>query len=415
MRDAYSRVWDIKGYSIVRCNKTTEALFFSPYSIESRARQLLKNMGLEPYVSCPSYAEVKKQLQGMLRGEVEYTKGSKEVLNNIANIPRGEGRAYLKLLDADLRLDKKYDIASVVNAYYHQVCRLVNPKNVEFKSVYGASGADVTSLLLSTNSTIAIYVDTSPFEVELLKEAIVLLQRGNLEEIDGGEFFNKDMMRFLEDKAMFSSAVSATYSDGSHLMTLLPWKLVEDLKSLHVDLSRVVFNNRLKENGSVEICFPWRHHFDMTERDRTLIYIPNTDITKPKLYPALLKETLDKGVDAFFMKASFLAPLAYPEFLPTIGKSLNEGGFFLTADYTFDQRYVDPDPCLKDAGLMFARRTTPKLEDHISACEPAFLAVADVQTLISFSPQNRQNRSPGSGMQYKSLLSIRQKEELIDD
>ena len=313
-------------------------------------------------------------------------------------------------MDLDPRFNKEGDISIIANGYSLQVCRLINPDSKDFTLLYGASGADITSPFLAANPTRAIYVDLSSLEDRTLQTALSNLKKLPLERIDGGEEFNQDMQRFIKDREKYPSSISGTRIDGSHFMSLLEWKLIVDLKSLRVDLSTVTIKDRLVENGSIEIQFPWKHHLDKEEKVRTLIYIPKTDITKPDRYPKLLKDILASGIDAFFMKAAYIAARGYPDFLPMIGNGVKEGGYLMTTDVTALQEDIDPEPCLERAGMRFVRRTTEGIEDHINASEDYFFPTSNLIILDRLGPEQREQRPVGCEQRYKLILSLRQKE-----
>ena len=86
-----------------------------------------------------------------------------------------------------------------------------------------------------------------------------------------------------------------------------------------------------------------------------------------------MQSKLKQGIDIFYMKGAFFAPLCYPQFLPQIARNIRGGGWLMTADNTSLMESVNPEPCLGEKnGLTFTQRTNHEIQTLIEHTFPPF-------------------------------------------
>ncbi len=385
-------LWTLSSYRHV----TSDIAYQGIFNELGTSHNLIKHMEIQSLTTHLPLKEIANRLNELKKNKVE--KNSLEALSLIAKLPREERAAYTSLLDADERA-KQMDPA--INAYFRSVVKVVNPGEGRFSAVYGCSGADAASVLLSTNATDLTFVDQTKVSLEEFKQGLTrakTLDQELLQKLDKSSYF--------ASKAKYSSSSSSViYSElkgERHFMEELPAKLFIDLAAIGVDLDEVEITS---EQGAIKITFPWEYAGSSTLKTRSLFYV-TADITEPAAYPSILKNKLDAGIDAFFMKGAVLAPRQYPHFLPYIAKSLKTGGYLMTSDRTSRMETYDPEPCLKDNGFFFSQKKTEK----IARFEELIAPPNNPLNPLFSSGVEREYRPPGSDVSYWTIVNIRQKD-----
>ncbi|HEY5236183.1 MAG TPA: hypothetical protein VIJ14_08400, partial [Rhabdochlamydiaceae bacterium] len=161
--------------------------------------------------------------------------------------------------------------------------------------------------------------------------------------------------------------------------------------------------------GGVQFDFPWQYHGASVSKMRRVTFI-TADITTPDSYPALLKAKIEKGFDIFYMKGAFVAPAKYPQFLPYLAKSIQPGGWLMTADKTMLMELFNPEPCLEQRGLVFTLKGTEEARMCQDLMRPPFDPFAPIP-VVENSPDRRM-RTTGTDLSYWSILSLRQKNNI---
>jgi hypothetical protein len=392
VRSAMMRPWDLNGFDPVLSNAGFQEIF-NGQSVESRSTyNLIKEMGISQLTSQRPLEEITQRLDEMVQNEIV---NSPEAMSLIAQLPRNLREKYSKLLDIDPRAT---NIDACINAYFRSVCRVVNPQAKDFRVVYGCSGADVSSVLETTNATELFFVDTTNVSFEEFESSLTLLASKNPLYIQNKKLVDP---QYFDFKKRYCGSESV-FCDGKAFMENLPNKLFTDLMLIGVDLQSVRLV-KLK-GGMTRIEFPWGYEKSSHPKMRSIVYL-SADITKPEAYPSLLKEVLKQGIDAFFMKGAFFAPKKYPEFLPIIGKAIKDSGWLLTTDKTSLMERIDPESCLKDANLkfQFVEEDEPTLLANLM--QPPF----DPFLKVPLLGIQRICRTTGTDLSYWTRLNLRKK------
>ncbi len=224
------------------------------------------------------------------------------------------------------------------------VCQTINPEHKEgLSAVYGGSGADITSFLLSTDATEAYFIDSSDhikITVSALEEAI-----DAWEEV--GSHKTDKIYTVLKWRNGFSVR-DALYDSTSR-------KIVLELKALGVTREDII-DVGMDQSGNARVRFKWTYPATREEKTYTVSFI-NADITKTDEYPLALNNVLKKNIDIYYQRAGMKISEAYASFMRRIGEALKNGGFCVTDDHSPIGviPYPDMDKCLEDAGLSFTR------------------------------------------------------------
>ena len=301
---------------------------------------------------------------------------------------------YLSWLDIDPRLK---DVNAGINAYFRSLKKTVNPDGKDLSVIYGCSGGDCTTILLATDASDLMFVDTTPVLLGEFQAALSLLK---LRSSSSEKSIQKTLeeSRFSKGRELYLGAVSA-YDEGKHTMPDVALKLLLELREIEADLDRVVLTSI---EGGVKIDFSWQYHGDARCRQRSVMFV-TADITKPESYPLLLKKRLQAGIDIFYMKGACRVPELYPQFLPAIVTAVRPGGWLMTTDKTSLMESVDPElpfPIVKTEENRLLEELIQQLVGGV---------FNSISMLDVYPPAQRYRRSPGSDFTYWSILNLRQK------
>jgi hypothetical protein len=155
------RVWDLSTYSQVLGNFAFQEIFIGLGEIETHTTyDWVRPLGIAPltqYLSCP---EVGRKLLDLAKIKALQGKNHPEAVFFLAQAPFQVRSHFSTLLDVDPRISDRV-LETFVNAYFRSLRRVVNPEGSEKRVVYGCSGADCMSVLLSTDATDMTFVDVT--------------------------------------------------------------------------------------------------------------------------------------------------------------------------------------------------------------------------------------------------------------
>jgi hypothetical protein len=399
-KNAFKRVWDLSTYRPVLSNKGFQEIFLGSIASD-KTYEYIKAMGIAPLCHHLPVAEVERRLMGLVQEQNLKNQNSIEALSLIAQLPSVKRAAYSSLLDVDSRVDA---IGEVLNAYFRALKKIVNPEGRSLSVIYGCSGADCISVMLATDAEDFTFVDLTPIAYHEFERALSQLKN---------QFFEGEIIARLEQSQKFVSrqvtngGASSAYCDGKHKMEDLALKFLFGLKGVGVDLDKVELTSNQNGKG-IRVDFPWQYHGATLSRKRSVTFV-TADITQPEEYPSFLKEKLEKGFDIFYMKASFLVPRYYPQFLPYIAKSLKIGGWLMTTDKTFTMEEMAPDVCLTQNGLTFSLQKSNEIKILEGLMTVPFDPLCGIPLLEYYPSNMRCARNPGSDLTYWSILNLRKK------
>ena len=399
VRGSLEKLWDLATYSPIFSNRGFEEVFYGTGDT-CQTYNHVKGMNIPALAGRSSVQDLRTSLDRLLEKRGLEGKNDQKALSLIAHLPRQERSKYNSFYDADQVLARSNrTIDTALNAYYRTLERLVNPNNEDLRVIYGCSGADCISVLLSTNPKNVVMIDMTEVKISDFincLEAYKRDRRGYFERLFGSKFF--------EFKLRYSGSVS-TYDGINHRMENLAAKLLFDLSILGVNLDDVVFS---EDAEGIHVDFEWQYYGNPELKTRRITFL-TADLTNPQEYPATLRHQLEKGLDIFFMKSAFLVPESYPEFLPHIVRSMNAGGWMMTTDKTCLMEEIDPEPCLEKSGFLFSRKKSEETCLIEGVLEPPFDPFIGMPSLEFFPPSRRANRTIGSDLSYWALLNLRQK------
>lgn len=405
VRNALRKVWNIRSYNHIQSDEGFQEIFIGSTK-DHATYDSIKAMNIASLSYHRPISDIEMRLKEISRDPKLKGQNSVEALSLVAQLPTDKKAAYNSLLDADPRIDaNKGGIGVTVNAYFRSLKKVVNPDGKDLKVIYGCAGADCASVMLATDAKEFTFMDLTNFTFHDFEKALEYLKslNGMSESV---------LLQQLEKSYQFVSVrrrwggASSSYLEGKHEMEHLALKLLFDLRSIGVDLNKVILTSIQKGKG-VCLEFPWQYHGSSSSRNRTLTYLTG-DITKPETYPTHLKTKLAEGFDIFYMKAAFLAPRYYPDFLPHLAKAIKAEGWLMTVDKTFMMEEMDPGLCLKENGLTFVPHKSSEAKVIEAMMQPHFDGLGTIQQLIN-NRDNRYARMPGSDLTYWAILNLRKK------
>lgn len=394
VRRAFKRVWGLSTYSSTRFVEGCQDIF-NGLKENSIVYKTTKPMGIFPLTHHLSYPDVGRQLEPFMSNPALKGQNALEALALLSQLPYLKRAKYKCLLDLDPRTHTDVGL----DVYFRSLKKVVNPQEKDLKVVYGCSGADCMSVLLATDAKELLFVDLTKISFSEFKEALTLLKSSSKSQIK--ERLGKD---YFIGRETYMAGMSG-YGDGQHHMDDLALKLLFDLQETGVDLDQVDLTSI---NGEVRIDFSWQYYGAPSARKRSVTFI-TADITKPDAYPDHLQSQLKAGIDIFYLKGAFFAPQSYPQFLPTLAKHMNAGGWLMTTDKTSFMETVNPEFCLKQNNLHFSLHKSEEIHLLEELISPSSSPFAVVQTLRMFPPEKRLQRSPGTDITYWAILNLRQK------
>jgi hypothetical protein len=265
--------------------------------------------------------------------------------------------------------------------------KVVNVSRQKIRALYPCSGADITSILLATDAKELAFVDLTPvsfqeFQLGLSKNLSASMTRR----------FDSLFPSFDQYKAYRQRYLSA--SSNPEKLNNLADKLFFEIGQL-VDLKKVRIIQDVSDD-SVEISFPWAYR-GQKEALRTIKYI-QADITNTPNYPAALKNFLSKGLDFFYMKSAFHAPLSYEAFIPHLRQFMNKGSWFMTSSRAIDGNEYDTSSVLS-----LPKTPIPKIYKKILAlCDTQIHPMATIPNLEL--PKSK--RSTGMRLDYWHITNL---------
>lgn len=398
VKNSLKRVWDLKTYHTLFFNRGFEEIFLDN-RVAPQTHAYIKAMGIAALTHHSSIAEVEKQLDQLLLDPNLKGQNCDQALSLILYLPTANRAKYASLLDTDPRITA---LELILNTYFRSLKKEVNPKGEDKRVIYGCSGADCITVMLATDAQDFLFVDTTPTSLYEFEQALTLLTDSKISELDLNSALTQSDDYLFRRKSYGGS--TSNLSNGVQKMKDLALKLLHDLRAAGVDLSQVVLS---KDKEGVRIDFPWQYHGAASARKRTLTFL-TADVTRPDIYPSLLKTKIEEGFDIFYLKAAYLAPQHYPQFLPHLAKSIRKGGWLMTADKTFLMETCSPDETLRENGLEFEHHRMAKLKIMEALTLPPFDPLCAVPQL-KIPPSQRMCRMTGSDLSYWSHLTLRKK------
>jgi len=220
-----------------------------------------------------------------------------------------------------------------VNAYLNSLCKIVNPDHIPKKLVYGCSGADITSVLFTTDATEITMVDRTYITLHSMHSALHLVKN---EPRRAFHILHKS--QFIDGFSRSFSGSSSFSDIDNQFMPDLPLRfffiLMEGLKAENIEIR--------EEHTTIIVSFDWKHNNETRSKKRLVRFI-KADITKPQNYPIQLKIILSEGIDIFYMKGATAIPRLFDNFIPKIDRSIKSGGFMMTTDKTMFMEDCSPN------------------------------------------------------------------------
>jgi hypothetical protein len=265
----------------------------------------------------------------------KYTK----VLQGILNELMSNKEPLLGMLER-LKLDQRPVAAGLFDlpyaGYLSALKEIVNPGNKSLLAIYGAMGADISSILYATNATTIVGVDTTSMDIKEFKNWLkkyndfevtakatksVPTRRNQGQQISSEELHEKLSLYFFTKR---TTGGAMSYESD---MPLAEVKILAELRALEVEKKSISIH---EENGALKLSFDWAYKNDKPKK-REIVFIV-ADLLNTRLYPALLNDLLKGGIDVYFQKAAFNLPSRYSDYLPTFASALRHGGYLMTAD-----------------------------------------------------------------------------------
>lgn len=395
VKSAMVRPWDLDSFSPILSDKGGHQIFHGADPNRQKTFNLVKGMGISSLVTQRDYNEITARLRKLSESS---EKNSQEALFLIAQLPRNLKGEFAHLLDTDLRVA---DLDPCLNAYFRSLAKEVNPEGNAFRVVYGCSGADARSVLLSTNATECWMLDLTNTSFEEFNNVLTRIQSKNASSLKKLEEGLEQESHFVSFRTRCGGAQSIL-CEGQHHMNNLPLKLFFDLKSMGIDLSQIELSS-LKD-GTIQIDFPWKYFESDKPKMRSLRFV-TADITNVEKYPDELMRAMKEGINAFYMKGAFLVPKYYKKFMPTIAKSLLPNGYLMTADKTIFMETFNPEDYLQAEGIWFNLIKNQERSLLQDLMQPPFSPFLEIPLLR----HDRINRNPGTTLDYWANLNVRKK------
>lgn len=405
VRNSFFKIWNINDYPYVTSNELFRAIF-EGLSENKETHNKIKAMNIAPLTHYKSHLQIYAELEKLKSDPFQKEASSIETLRLLSLLRQKERKLFSDLIFREPSIEPS-NIDVCLIAYYKSIANTVNPEGKPIKAVYGCSGADTLSIFMATNATELTFVDLTPLTMEeLLKVRSLFTQKDNKPLLEQVEEMNKKD-NFFDQRATMCATQSQYSVDSGHEMDNLALKIFLNLFTMGVDVRNLKMEQK---NEAIQLDFSWHSHTDLAPKNRRITYI-RADITEPELYPPTLKKTLSAGIDIFFMKGAFWAPLSYPQFIPTIGGSIQQGGWLLMTECTSFMQPVNPEPSLADAGHKFVVHESESILRFREILMPQFDPLLSV-SLFSLHPKmDRPRRLPGTNAQYWNILTMRQKVE----
>lgn len=400
VNDSYRRALYGSGYKRAFFNSGIQDILFALNGKPGKTHTLVKGMNLESLVDYKQLKQICAIIEELPEGEEHH----KTLIELVAQLPNPLPLRFIKRFKCDQRLNSLIDLALGLNVYSHAVKDCVNPDNRPLRAVYGCAGADATSLFLSSNPTDACLVDLTKASLEDFEMALIQLKTLSQQVPTHQMAAALGLQQFENSRKSSGFSISKSTLEGTQEMPSLPLKLLYDLVFMRALLDTIKISKT--NEGAILIEFNWKHETDEAPRTRTITFVTG-DITKPDKYPPDLKQFLKGNLDVFFMKAAFVAPKTFHEFLPTIAAQLNPGGFLMTADKTVLMIDYPPDRCLSEAGLSFSTVTTDRIEECKVLLTPP-LHPTDAPKSSEQPP--REFKIPGVDETYATVITLRRKD-----
>ena len=402
VKNALRKVWDSSTYSPSHAHAGVQEIFFGVHNQSfdgheySRAYEYCKYLNIAPLTSFLSVEQVEKRLEQLLHQERLIGRNFPEAIALIGQLPFSKRDRFHDLLEIDPRLSGCVSggLHLLLNAYLLSLKKMVNPDGLPLKVVYGCSGNDCMTVLLATDAAEVFFVDLTPTTYDRFQEA--------LQQRIGGAPLPSEITVYQSLKNFYGGGLSHYNTDGTHKMVELESKFFADLAAMGVPLDQVEIKNI---DGEPSIGFPWQYPGYPGSKRRYIRFI-HSDITRPSEYVPSLRNLLREGIDIFYMKASFLAPLSYPTFLPEIAQAVREGGWLMTSDKTFCMDLCNPDQCLSGSGQRYSLRKNHEItlfEEYM-----VFESYPFFRVLMLEIPE-RYRRRPSNDLSYWVTLNLRQK------
>lgn len=183
----------------------------------------------------------------------------------------------------------KNGLLSAVQAAYCVAYRsMINPHGKPYTVVYGASGPDIATPLLSCDPKMIVCVD------------VLRLHEGSLERAFSEWGNNSDPSEAYEIKEAVKHKHDKYFWFGESVDIYLEHLLILELKKLGVSKSSIKIVRA--EEGYTDIHFKWAYPGEKT-KERTVRY-HHADLTCPSSYPPSLQALIKKGFEVYYQKSS---------------------------------------------------------------------------------------------------------------
>ncbi|MFA5059232.1 MAG: hypothetical protein WC676_01210 [Candidatus Omnitrophota bacterium] len=219
---------------------------------------------------------------------------------------------------------------------------IVNPENGDLTALYGGAGADVSTFLLALNATTGYFI-SQDYENLTVEDFETMLK-------DPSKYIKENLdPRYQQSKLDLSSADYFFLRTKEKMVAAIALEML----SMGVDLSRVKID---QDGGYIRIKFYW-NYLNGEEKERAVTLI-NADITKFGEYAAELDRKLEKGlkVGAYYQRAGYEIPSHYADgqsFINSIDLFMEDGGFYVTDDWSRNPDYVDGETSLDEKFVDF--------------------------------------------------------------
>ncbi len=258
----------------------------------------------------------------------------------------------MQLADA-LGLDLRPIDAGLLDAVYvgHAMAmkRVVNPDDRPLVALNGGSGADASSLLLSTNARRSYFVDQTKVKADDLRAALSKWnQLGDLTR------------EYRRQKFLFGHAVSSPAGLISPAQ-----KFLGELQAIGVRKDSIRIHS---DSGAATVTFRWA--YPGLREKRYSITLIQANVVESELYPDVLKKALARKIDIYYQRAPWDMASWYPRFLPELAASVREGGFLMTDDTNYDGSVYESrsfQAPLQDLGFASERSFSDELRRYTEA------------------------------------------------
>jgi len=237
--------------------------------------------------------DVKKYIEGGAASGAasgnDAAKGEKESISPRENSVPAEKWPMADGVDIEHITAIKRGIISPAQAAYCVANRnKINPQGLPLRGIYGASGPDMTTALLSTDASEMMFVDLAIDPESFNADNLNRIKSGKYGEIES-KYFKELLSRFLNN-----------LWNRHHIEKDFPSLVVLDLKMLGVDAKDINFSRN--SYGNVELTFPWAYPGEKA-RERKITFV-KSDITYPGEYNAELSEFLNSRPDFYYQKSA---------------------------------------------------------------------------------------------------------------